>query len=257
MINKHLASVLAHIVDSNLNLKWTPLYPKLLAILLLTFVEVSVMAQTKRLRYQQKDFQLGVFPGIGTNGLHSGWYFNNFSINIFSGVSAGSRYFELAGISNLSLRYSSGFQIAGMANVVGSNAFINLTQREERDLIGKDEFISYFEGFQVAGVINYVRSDVEGSQITAGFNISEGTMIGLQVGGLGNTVYRHLSGVQIAGLYNIANRSVSGFQMAILANSTKGPLYGTQIALLNRNTKMVGKRSTPDIKAKSFQLGID
>jgi len=256
MKNK-LANDLLSFVNYNLkNIKWSSFYPKLLAFLILTLVGASVMAQTKILRYKDKDFQLGLFPGIGTNGIHSGWYFNKFSLNIFSGVSAGSRYFELAGISNLSLRYSSGIQIAGLANVVGSNTYINLTLREERELIREEEIMSTFMGFQVAGVVNYVMSDMVGSQITGGFNLSQGSVFGLQTAGLANIAFRHLSGVQIAGLYNIANRSVSGFQISILGNFTKGPLYGTQIGVINKNIKMVGKRSNPPIKAKSLQLGL-
>ncbi len=219
-------------------------------------IGISVMAQSKKLRYRDKDLQLGLVPGISSNGIHSGWYFNKFSLNIFAGISAGSQYLEIGGISNLSLRYSSGIQIAGIANVVGSNAFLNLTPREERDLIVEEEFQSFFTGIQLAGGINFVRNNVSGSQITGGFNIAQGSVVGFQAAGLGNVAYFDMSGVQIAGLYNVANSSVSGFQLALLSNFTKGPLFGTQVALINRNVRMIGKNSTSRVKAFSLQLGL-
>ncbi|MCH7515314.1 MAG: hypothetical protein IH947_15440, partial [Bacteroidetes bacterium] len=248
--------VLEHFIIPNLKINEYSIILKLATLSFLMFIGFSVMAQSKRLRYRDKGLQIGLVPGISTNGIHSGWYFNKFSLNIFAGISAGSQYLEIGGISNLSLRYSSGIQIAGLANVVGSNTFVNLTPREERDLIVEEEFQSFFSGIQLAGGINFVRNDLTGSQITAGFNIAQGSVVGFQAAGLGNVAYYDMSGVQIAGLYNVANSSVSGFQLSLVCNFTKGPLFGTQVALINRNVKMVGKNSSSQVKAFSLQLGM-
>ena len=159
-------------------------------ILLFTLNTFRVTVSQAQNKYVEKTFQLSLAPGISTNGINSGWYFNNYSLNIFSGIAAGSRHLEIGGISNLSLKYSTGIQIAGAANVVGSNAFINLSLREERKLIIDEEFRSYFKGLQVAGGVNFVRDDVWGAQFTGGFNVTNRSMIGLQVAGLGNIVYR-------------------------------------------------------------------
>ncbi len=207
-------------------------------------------------RYIERNFQISLVPGISTNGINSGWYFNKYSLNIFSGIAAGSRHLEIGGISNLSLKYSAGIQIAGFANVVGSNAFINLSLREERELINDEEFRSYFKGLQVAGLVNFVRDDVWGTQLTGGFNVTNRSMIGLQVAGIGNTVNQHLSGVQFAGLYNIAYSSVVGIQISLLANITKGSLYGMQLGLINANSLMVGRNTKPPARINSMQIGL-
>jgi len=248
--------MLKHFVKNDLTINWITVILKLISIFLILLFTHSAIAQKRRLRYREKDIQLGLAPGISTNGIHSGWYFNKFSFNILAGLSAGSRYLEIGGLSNLNLRYGSGIQIAGIANVVGSNTFVNLTTREERDLIIEEEFQSYFTGIQLAGGINIVRNDMSGSQITLGFNIANGSVIGFQVAGLGNVAYYYMSGVQIAGLYNVANSAVGGFQLSLLSNSTNGPLFGMQMALLNRNTKMVGKNSLSHSKGPSLQLGL-
>ncbi len=212
------------------------------------------IAQEKRLPEIDRFFQFSLFPGIGTNGIHSGHYLNKFSINLFGGVSAGSTRFEIAGISNLSLRRANSFQIAGFANVVGSNSFHNLTLREERSLI-KNGFTSDFKGVQIAGLLNYVRNNVEGIQIAGGLNIANGYSSGLLVAGLANMVGGHHLGVQIAGLYNVAVDGVVGTQISVLYNYTKGQSTGLQLGLVNKSIRMKGKNSFPRGGA-GIQVGL-
>ncbi|MDH5475359.1 MAG: hypothetical protein OEX22_06690, partial [Cyclobacteriaceae bacterium] len=169
-------------------------------IVLAILVSMSSYAQKKKQRYQDKTFQLSLVPGISSHGWNDGWYFNKFSLNLLSGISAGSKHLEVAGISNLSLRYATGIQIAGFANVIGANAFLNLTLREERTLINEEEFSSYFKGLQFSGFLNNVRNDVTGLQFTGGFNISGGSLLGVQIGGIGNIATRNMLGIQISGL---------------------------------------------------------
>jgi len=90
--------------------------------------------QEKKLRYRDKTFQFSLFPGIGTNGLESGHYFNDVSINLTSDVSAGSYYFNLSLVSSMSLRSVSGLQLSGLANIVGGNSYVNLTKWEEQEV---------------------------------------------------------------------------------------------------------------------------
>ncbi|TRX56165.1 hypothetical protein FNH22_16110 [Fulvivirga sp. M361] len=214
------------------------------------------MAQIRKKRFKEKRLQFSLVPGISTNGIHTGWYFNKFSINLLAGISAGSRHLEIAGISNTSILSNTGIQIAGVANVVGSNSFINLTLSEERERM-KDELDKpLMHGIQIAGLVNLVRRDVSGIQLTGGFNQSNGSMTGLQLAGIGNTVYQHLMGTQLAGFYNIANSSVSGMQISLLANHTKGALHGMQIGFWNKNFRMPGKRTNPPTHFRSLQVGV-
>lgn len=229
---------------------------KRLFIPLIVLINLNGHAQFKKQRYQEKDFQFSIFPGVSSHGIHEGWYFNKFSLNLLSGISAGSKHLEVAGISNLSLRYTTGIQIAGIANVVGSNAFVNLSLKEERELINEEEFTSYFKGFQIAGYMNYVKNDATGLQAAGAFNYSGGTVLGIQVAGISNMAQKNIAGIQLSGLYNIAIKSVTGWQISTLFNYTKGTLNGTQIGLLNKNLRMVGKRSGPLNKGRSLQLGL-
>lgn len=214
-------------------------------------------AQKKKLRYHDKNLQLSLVPGISNHGPDDGWYFNKFSFSLISGLSAGSKHFEFAGISNLSLLYTTGIQIAGFANVIGSNAFINLTVSEERDLIREEKFTSYFKGIQLAGFLNAVRDEATGLQLAGGFNYSGGSVLGIQIGGLGNIAVEQMQGVQLAGIYNVATASSGGMQVASLLNYTNGAMAGFQISLINRSFEMVGKRSSsPKNSLKSMHLGL-
>lgn len=118
------------------------------------------------------------------------------------GVSAGNRLVEIGFISNLNLKASNGIQFAGLANVVGSNAFINFTLSEERKLI-HDGFESNFAGIQFAGFLNYVRNNLRGIQLSGGVAIA----------GIGNSAGVNAKGIQLAGIYNYANEGMGGFQI--------------------------------------------
>jgi len=223
-------------------------------ILLFAFNQL-VFSQTPKTRYRDKTFQFSLFPGISTNGVASGHYFNKYSLNLFGGMSAGTTFLEIGGISNLNTNFSNGLQFAGLANVIGSNAFINLTLRQERDAI-KDEFSSDFKGIQFSGLLNFVRSNMEGIQFTGGLNFVNGYASGLQIAGISNMVAGTYLGVQFAGLYNVAYDGFSGMQLALLYNYTKGEAKGLQLALVNRSVRMKGKQSKPPAKSQAFQIGL-
>ena len=70
-----------------------------------------------------KDFQLSLFPGISSNGLETWKYSNKYSINLFGGLSATNRVLEVGAISNLNIYGANGIQLAGLANIVGANAY--------------------------------------------------------------------------------------------------------------------------------------
>ena len=165
-------------------------------ILFFSLIELTSFGQTKKLRFRDKDLQFSLFPGIGTNGLYSGNYYNKFSLNVVGGISAGNTILEIGGLSNASIFNSSGIQIAGMVNVVGSNTFLNLTVREERDII-KEGFRSDFEGIQLAGLINLARDNMTGFQIAGGVNVAGRSGMGLQLAGISNSVGAYFIGFQI------------------------------------------------------------
>ncbi|MBA4056426.1 MAG: hypothetical protein C0490_17050, partial [Marivirga sp.] len=201
-------------------------------------------------------FQFSLFPGISTNGIGSGSYYNSFSLNIFGGLSAGNRVLELGFITNSNFKTTTGIQIAGLANIVGTNAFINLTLSEERTLINTEDFEVNRKGIQLAGFLNYVLNHATGIQLSGGFNVVGNNFKGFQLAGIGNSAGENMIGVQLGGLYNLAKESVGGFQISAAFNYTDAQLSGMQLGLVNKARSIKGKKSTPPTRSRGWQIGL-
>jgi len=232
----------------------TPLCICLLTLSLHIHAQDSLKQKAKRIREYEKAIQLSLFPGISTNGIYSGSYYNNFSFNLFGGLSAGNHIFEAGLISNVNLKKSTGIQLAGLANIVGTNAFVNLTLSEERAMI-HDGFESNDKGIQIAGFLNYVRDHAAGIQAAGVMNVVGVDFSGIQLSGIGNSAGGYTEGLQLAGIYNIGHKSMAGFQLSALFNHTDGELSGTQIGLINKARRIKGRKSTPPTRSRGFQLG--
>lgn len=222
---------------------------------LLICAHFSTSAQIKKFREYERTFQLSLLPGISTNGIESGSYYNKFSLNIFGGLSAGNHHLEIGFISNINLKKTTGIQIAGIGNVIGANAFYNLTLSEERELIHSD-FECNYTGLQFAGLLNYVRDNAKGFQLSGGLNTVGITFRGVQIAGIGNSAGGGSEGFHLAGFYNIAGDYLAGVQISTLFNYTNGGLSGTQIALINKSFRMEGKKSSPPTRVRSLQIGL-
>jgi hypothetical protein len=205
-------------------------------------------------RDAQKVVQISLVPGISTDGLHPGGFNNFFSINLTSGYSAANYVFEVGVISNLNVNETRGIQLAGIANITGSNAYEGLTfkQIEKKK---KEGFEANLSGLQFAGVSNVVLNNVFGGQFSSGFNIAKGALIGVQVSGMGNTIGKYTLGVQISGGYNVSKESMDGVQIASLFNITEGGLSGTQMSLLNVAGFIEGKNSYQSAQHTALQFG--
>ncbi len=209
----------------------------------------------RKVKEHKRNFQLSLFPGISTNGIQSGSYYNKYSINLFGGLSRGNRVLELSPVSNATIRSATGIQLAGLANVVGANALINLTAAEESATLHED-YDSNDKGIQIAGLLNYVRSNATGIQFAGGLNAVGFDFKGVQVSGIGNSAGGFVQGLQLASLYNIGKESFAGVQLSSLFNYTDGQLSGTQVSLINKARIMSGKKSTPPTRAHGLQIGL-
>ncbi len=228
-----------------------------LVFILLIISQTTTYAQvSKKIREYDRLFQFSLFPGISTNGIYSASFRNRFSLNLFGGLSAGNRILEIGFISNANIKNSTGISIAGLANIIGTNAFVNLSQSEERELIIKEGFKSDSKGIQLAGFLNYVRDNASGIQFAGGFNLIGYDFKGTQIAGIGNVVGEQGQGLQLAGLFNLAHESMGGFQITTLFNSTHGQLAGFQLALINKANIIKGRKSTPPTVARGFQFGL-
>lgn len=230
-------------------------------LVFLIYLSTSCYGQVqKKIREQNKSFQISLFPGISTNGIYSGSYYNHYSLNLLGGLSAGNKILEIGLISNVNTKSKTGIQLAGLANVIGANAFINLSQVEERELINKEGFESNSKGIQLAGLLNYVRTHSSGIQLAGALNVVGGDFNGVQIAGIGNSAANatngYSKGLQLAGLYNISRASIAGMQLSSLFNYTDGTLSGTQLGLINKSKAMAGRHTLPPTKGRSFQIGL-
>lgn len=233
--------------------------PKLYKITVFLFLVVpldSYAQVKKKIREYEKDFQFSIFPGISTNGISSGSYYNKYSFNLFGGLSAGNRIFEAGLITSANMKTTTGIQIAGLANIVGTNAFINLTLAEERTLINSEDFEVNRKGVQFAGLLNYVLNHASGIQFSGGVNVVGNNFKGMQFAGIGNSAGGTSIGVQLAGVYNLSKKSAGGFQISSLFNYTDAQLSGMQLGMINKASRIKGKKSTPPTRARGLQIGL-
>jgi len=222
--------------------------------ILLSLTTLALLAQ-RNTNIRKRLFQLSIVPGLGTNGMQPGSFENYFSVNLTSGYSAGTLFFEISPISNLNTDYTRGLQIAGIANLTGANAFGGLSKKD-KDLKLRNGFSSYLSGAQISGLMNCVVDDAYGSQITGGMNLVKGAMVGFQLSVLSNIVYKYSFGVQASGLFNVSVSSMDGIQLSALSNYTRGGLYGLQLGLLNQAGEMEGKNSYDNTQPTGFQVGL-
>jgi hypothetical protein len=226
-----------------------------LALFSILHIHSPALGQERKIPVMKRNFQFSLFPGISTNGIKSGSYFNKYSFNLFGGLSSGNAVVEIGIISNSNLKSSTGIQIGGLANIIGANSFVNLTQREERDLIAADSR-SDKTGILISGILNYVLDNAKGIQISGGLNVVGETFSGVLISGIGNGVGGTAQGVMVAGAFNLTDDSVAGMQVSTFFNYAGDYLSGTQIAIVNKAGAIQGKKSTPPTAARGLQIGL-
>lgn len=168
--------------------------------------------------------QVSFITPAGSNGIHSGQFINNFSLNILVGYAGGLKGAEFSGLTSVLGNDMEGFQAAGLANVVGGKVrgaqFAGLA-----NVVG-----GVSQGFQAAGLVN-VSAGGKLTQAAGLMNINAGNDHGMQIGGLGNVNTGTINGVQLAGLFNYTNK-LSGVQLGVF-NFADTIISGTPIGFLS------------------------
>ncbi|WP_025762526.1 STN and carboxypeptidase regulatory-like domain-containing protein [Dyadobacter tibetensis] len=141
-----------------------------------------------------RPFQASILPFLGTNHRLSGNIVNDFSFNLLAGYSLGVNKLEIGWGINAVRGNVTGFQLAGLSNLVGHDVVgfqyanaLNIT-------------VGNFNGFQGSNLLNYTGKDFRG----------------FQVAGVGNVIVGNLYGHQISTVYNFANTVRSGRQIGIV-----------------------------------------
>jgi hypothetical protein len=178
----------------------------LIFILLMSVIVLPAKSQDEN-EYNDRIFQLTLFPPIGTNGPDGRNCVNQLSLNILWGESAGLRGIELGGILNRELDFVKGVQFAGVANLVTGDV----------------------TGLQFTHVINVAGGNVTGGQFSGFMNISH-DVTGVQSSGFMN-IAGSVTGAQASGFLNIAG-NVKGSQIGFI-NIAENYEEGVPIGFIN------------------------
>ncbi len=224
------------------------------AALLLLLISVGVNAQQES-AHRKSNFQITLFPPVGTNGIYAGNTVNQFSLNIFAGYAAGLNGAEFGGFLNINRDFVEGVQFSGFANITGGPvrgaqftgfANFNGADSEVAQFAGFANFNNGItDGFQGAGFANFTRGysnafqgagfgnfshDLHGAQLAGFGNFASGKVEGAQLAGFGNFA-EDVDGAQISGFINVA-KHVSGVQIGIL-NVADSVSNGIPIGILS------------------------
>lgn len=173
--------------------------------------------------FEEKVFQIGFLPTLGTNRKFGGLIENHFSFNVLGGYSMALSGAEMAGIFNITRRNVKGFQLAGFMNITGGSTsgfqFAGFMNNN----------IGAVRGVQTAGFYNLSLDSLNGVQTAGFFNMARGRVKGIQTAGFANISGKELDGVQLAGFLNVSGREVDGVQVSGFANVASGDFRGAQI----------------------------
>ena len=188
-----------------------------------------------------RPFQMTFFYPLGTNGIGSPEYANNFSFNILYGVNGGVSGAEIGGLVNSNTGPVIGIQIAGIANVNTKHAdgiiiggISNVIKDSSRALCiaGISNSVNGpATGMHVGGITNLVNGDYLGAQIAGISNINNGDFLGMQVGGISNVNIGNFTGLQVSGISNINGGNFIGLQLGLINRAQN--LTGMQLGLIN------------------------
>jgi hypothetical protein len=152
--------------------------------------------------------QISAFPMVGSNGINKIGTDNYFSFNVFAGLTKGVKGVELGSVANVNREQMYGFQVAGAANIVGTDV----------------------KGWQLTSGYNYVKGDATGVQTSGIGNHVVGSMVGWQYSMGINIVQGEAEGLQMTGLLNYA-RKIKGVQFGLI--NISDTIKGAAIGLIN------------------------
>lgn len=245
--------------------------PVKIFILMLSMLWVLPLKSQSPDEKSVRDFQLSIFPFLGTDGTQTRNHQYNISLNLFMGLTGGVQGLEAGSFMNITNGNVDGLQVAGFGNVVRNNfygfqwaGFVNVvngasegvhlagflnTIREEHNGIKAAGFMNVTDdnsrSVSGAGFMNVTRGNVEGIGGAGFMNVSGGNTMGAMGAGFMNVSGGDSQGVYGAGFGNISAGNMQGIQLAGFMN-VAGDVQGFQVAgFLNAAREVEG-----------FQLGF-
>jgi hypothetical protein len=183
-----------------------------------------------------RTFQVSLSPGLSTHGKLSAQVVNSFSVNVIGGYTAGVNGAELGGAFNINKKDVKYFQAAGLLNITGGS----VTGAQLAGL--HNHVLGSIEGMQASGFSNFVKGNVTGVQLAPVYNHVSGSFTGLQASNFGNFLKGNLRGAQISNVMNVAYDSVFGMQASNLLNFAHKQMNGVQVSAIGNfaNREMNG-----------------
>jgi len=163
---------------------------KLFAITFLLLSGKYVFAQNSD-SYQVRPVQITFAYPLGSNGINSMNYVNNFSLNILYGLNGGVAGAEIGSIINFNRGDVKGLQVSGVSNINSG----------------------YTNGIQLAGVLNINRGETKGIQLAGVANFNINATKGFQLG-TANFAKNDFTGFQL-GVLNFSE-SLTGMQLGVI-----------------------------------------
>lgn len=204
---------------------------KILLSAAIFFISINLIAQeTDSVKTRKAQISFG-YP-VGSNGINSMEYSNNFSFNILYGLNGGVNGAEIGSILNYNKGNVKGFQLAGVAN-------INTGYSQGFILSGVSNIcLDSTSGFFVSGVLNFANQNSKGFQL-ATLNFVGNEFSGFQLGVLNYS--KKLKGVQL-GVVNFLVNGENALPIGIFSIVKNGhfefELTGGEVIYSNLNYKM-------------------
>ena len=202
-----------------------------LVSILLLLISINLVAQENdslKTRRVQVTF---AYP-IGSSGMSSMEYSNNFSFNILYGLNGGVNGVEIGSILNYNKGEVKGFQLSGVSNINTGNSVGFLLSGVSNICMDSTS------GLFISGVLNYSKQNGKGFQLATA-NIAANEFKGFQLGVFNYA--KKLKGVQF-GVINYLNDGAEGLPIGIFSIVKNGYFElepaGGEVIYSNLNYKM-------------------
>jgi hypothetical protein len=255
-------------LSTNNNMKKTTIFYLIASMAWVLLYSTPVSAQEAS---TSQDFQISIFPGVGTSGGDAVNHRYRLSINLFAGATGGIKGFEAGGFMNLSNGDVTGAQVAGFGNIVQGNTqgfqaagFMNVNHGNTSAFHGAgfmNVVTGSAEGFLGAGFINVSGENRKGFSGAGFANVTGGHAAGVQLSGFANITGGTAKGVHATGFINVTGNDYEGLQLSgfgnIAGNSVKGPMIA---GFINRSADIEGLQLSGFLnvarRVQGVQIGI-
>ena len=175
----------------------------------------NLLAQTAKGKESRKVQVTFAYP-VGSAGINSRNYTNNFSFNILYGLNGGVNGFELGSLWNHNDGNVKGVQLSGLANTTVGNSL----------------------GLIISGVANWNNQAISGAAVSGVLNFGHQFLSGFQLAGVSNIGIDSMKGISVSGVLNYTKGNARGFQLSTI-NLAKH-FEGVQIGVLNYAKRLKG-----------------